>query len=902
MNRDPLDSRSASGDEGRAGSVETVAEGTSTKLEKTFDPSHFEERWYRTWEKEGRFQPVGPPGSPRFVMVIPPPNVTGRLHIGHAFGRTLEDILARWKRMLGYRVLWVPGTDHAGIATQMVIEKELAREGIDRRDLGREKFVARVWAWKRDAKDTIQSQIRRLGCSLDWTRERFTLDEDLSAAVRHAFVRLYHEGLIYRGRYVVNWCPRCETAVSDLEVVHRELDGSLYRIRYDVAGVPSGAVVATTRPETMLGDTALAIHPEDPRTAKLRGKTATLPIVGRELPVIEDPILVDREFGTGIVKVTPAHDANDFAVGKRHGLPEVVVIGPNGRMTAEAGQYAGLDRFEARQEIVKKLQAENRLVGVDPHRHSLGHCQRCDTVIEPYLSTQWFVKIAPLAEPAIRSVEAGEIRFVPELWTKTYFEWMRNIHDWCISRQLWWGHRIPAFTCVNGHVTVADSDPVACETCGSAELEQDPDVLDTWFSSQLWPFSVFGWPKETEDLKDFYPTDVLVTGYDILFFWVARMIMAGIHFTGRAPFSTVNLHGLVRLAGEKMSKTRGNVVDPLVAIEEFGADALRFTYASSATSGTTVTLDRERLSGSRNFATKLWNAARFTLSQLDGKPRAEIIPGRNLSLPDRWILSRLSATAADVNRYLGEFRYDEASQALYGFLWHELCDGYLEMVKPVLSNRGGDDRAREIARGVLERCLADSLALAHPFMPFLTEEIWEKLTGRPGTLIVSPYPAGDPAWRDPAAENAVERMRALVTRVRNFRGERRVSPTEPVLLSVDSRSAGEVEKEIRVLEPLLRHLARLADLRFGPAAEGAERDVVSGLSVALSLPAVEAGANREQIARTLSQLDGEIGDLAAKLQNPAFLEKAPAPVVEKVRRRLVELEQRRAALGSPAPQ
>ena len=881
--------------------METVTEGASTKLEKTFDPSHFEERWYRTWEEEGRFQPVGPPGSPRFVMVIPPPNVTGRLHIGHAFGRTLEDILARWKRMLGYRVLWVPGTDHAGIATQMVIERELAKEGIDKRDLGREKFIERVWLWKREAKDTIQSQIRRLGCSLDWSRERFTLDPDLSAAVRHAFVTLYHEGLIYRGRYVVNWCPRCGTAVSDLEVVDRKTQGSLYRIRYDVPGVASGAVVATTRPETMLGDTALAIHPDDPRTAKFRGKRAVLPIIGRDLPVIEDPILVDREFGTGIVKVTPAHDSNDFASGKRHGLAEVVVIGPDGKMTAEAGEYAGLDRFAAREEIVKRLQAENRLVGIDPHEYSPGHCQRCDTIVEPYLSTQWFVKVKPLAEPAIRAVETGDVRFVPELWTKTYFEWMRNIHDWCISRQLWWGHRIPAFTCVNGHVTVADEDPEACETCGSAELVQDPDVLDTWFSSQLWPFSVFGWPKLTQDLKDFYPTDVLVTGYDILFFWVARMIMAGIHFTGKAPFSTVNLHGLVRLAGEKMSKTRGNVIDPLVAIEEFGADALRFTYASSATSGTTVTLDRERLSGSRSFATKLWNAARFTLSQLEGKPRAEIVPGRSLSLPDRWILSRLSATAADVNRWLGEFRYDEASQALYGFLWHELCDGYLEMVKPVLSGREGDDGAREIARGVLERCLADSLALAHPFMPFLTEEIWEKLTGRPGTLIVSPYPAGDPAWRDPAAETAVERMRALVTRVRNFRGERRVSPTEPVVLSVETESGREVE-EIRVLEPLLRHLARLADLRFGPAAEGAERDVVSGVAVALSLPAAGAGANREQIARTLAQLDGEIGDLSAKLQNPAFLEKAPPPVVEKVRRRLVELEQRRAALGNAAPQ
>ena len=868
-------------------------------LEKTFDPGEFEQRWYGVWEAEGRFQPTGPAGSPRFVMVIPPPNVTGRLHIGHAFGRTLEDVLARWKRMLGYRVLWVPGTDHAGIATQMVIEKELARQGIDRRALGREKFIERVWAWKRDAKDTIQSQIRRLGCSLDWTRERFTLDPDLSAAVRHAFVRLYREGLVYRGRYVVNWCPRCETAVSDLEVVHREVDGSLYRIRYDVAGVPSGAVVATTRPETMLGDTALAIHPDDPRTAKLRGKTAVLPIIGRELPVIEDPVLVDREFGTGIVKVTPAHDASDFASGKRHGLAEVVVIGPDGKMTAEAGEFAGLDRFEARRRVAARLSAENRLLGVDSHRISLGYCQRCDTVIEPYLSTQWFVKIAPLAESAVRAVEAGDVRFVPELWTKTYFEWMRNIHDWCISRQLWWGHRIPAFTCANVHITVAEEDPAACETCGSEELTQDPDVLDTWFSSQLWPFSVFGWPRETADFKEFYPTDVLVTGYDILFFWVARMIMAGVHFTGSAPFSTVYLHGLVRLAGEKMSKTRGNVVDPLVAIEEFGADALRFTYASSATSGTTVTLDRERLTGSRSFATKLWNAARFTLAQIDGKTRPQSLDGRTLSLPDRWILSRLSTTASDVNRHLAAFRFDEASQALYAFLWHELCDGYLEMVKPVTSGREGDDEARETARGVLARCLADSLALLHPFMPFLTEEIWEKLTGRSGTLIVSPYPTGDPVLVDREAEAAVERLRLLVTRVRNFRGERRVSPTEPVELSVETNADdSEAGRALRSLSPLLRHLARLAELSFGPPAAGAARDVVAGLTVGLALPAGAAGSDPARLEKALASLDSDIAGLRAKLQNPAFLDRAPADVVEKTRRRLSEIEERRSALAS----
>jgi valyl-tRNA synthetase len=890
--------------------IPAVSEENPRKLPKTFEPSSFEERWYRLWEKEGRFQPSGPAGSPRYVMVIPPPNVTGKLHIGHAYGRTIEDILARWMRMRGYRVLWVPGTDHAGIATQMVMERNLAKQGIDRRDLGREKFIERVWAWKREAKDTIQSQLRKLGCSLDWSRERFTLDPDLSRAVRRAFVQLYREGLIYRGRYVVNWCPRCGTAVSDLEVLHKEEEGTLYRIRYDVPGVPSGAVVATTRPETMLGDTALAIHPQDPRTAKLRGRTAVLPIVGRELPVIEDPILVDREFGTGIVKVTPAHDANDFASGQRHGLPAVVVIGPDGKMTAEAGEFAGLDRFEARKQVLARLTAENRLVGSEPHKMTLGICQRCETVIEPYLSTQWFVKVEPLAAPAIEAVENGAVRFAPPNWTKTYFEWMKNIRDWCISRQLWWGHRIPAFTCANGHLTVSETDPKACEVCGSEAFEQDPDVLDTWFSSQLWPFSVFGWPEETEDFKEFYPTDTLVTGYDILFFWVARMIMAGLHFTGRAPFSVVHLHGLVRVGGEKMSKTRGNVIDPLEAIAEFGADAVRFTLASAAASGPTVSVERSRMAGSRNFATKLWNAARFTLGQIEGKVIPDSLEGRQMSLPDRWILSRLSATARKVNRDLAGFRFDEAAQSIYAFVWHELCDGYLEMVKPLLSSSAkasedkgsraaGEETARETSRAILARCLSDSLALLHPFMPFVTEEIWEKMTARPGTLIAAPYPQEGDAARDDDAERVVEALRALVTRVRNFRTERGFSPTEPVQLAVDPDSPERsLVSEIAPLAPLLRHLARLSDLTFGAPAPEMARDVTAGLSIGLSVPRSAAGADGERVGRNLAALDGEIADLSSKLQNTAFLDKAPPAVVEKTRKRLVELEERRSALSA----
>ncbi len=864
-------------------------------LAKTFDPSQFEERWYSRWEQDGRFQPRGPAGSPRFVMVIPPPNVTGRLHIGHAYGRTVEDIVARWKRMCGQRVLWLPGTDHAGIATQMVVERELAREGIRRSDLGRDAFIERVWAWRRDSGDQILAQLRRLGCSLDWSRLRFTMDPDLSRAVRHAFVRLYRDGLIYRGRYVVNWCPRCETAVSDLEVVHRETAGTLYRVRYDVRGVPAGAVVATTRPETLLGDTALAIHPEDARTADLRGRRAIVPIVGREVPIIEDPILVDREFGTGIVKVTPAHDANDFESGRRHDLSAVVVIGGDGKMTSEAGEFAGLDRFEARKRVVARLEAEGRLVGTEPHRYNLGHCQRCDTIIEPYLSTQWFVKIQPLADPAIAAVEDGTVRFVPESWAKTYFAWMREIHDWCISRQLWWGHRIPAFTCDNGHVTVSEEDPVACETCGSGRFEQDPDVLDTWFSSQLWPFSVFGWPDETSDLADYYPTDVLVTGYDILFFWVARMIMAGLRFTGKAPFHTVHLHGLVRVGGEKMSKTKGNVIDPLEAIGEFGADAVRFTLASAASSGPTVSVERGRMAGSRNFATKLWNAARFTLNQLEGRPAAAELAGRALSLPDRWILSRFEATAATVNRQLEAFRFDEAAGAIYAFLWHELCDGYLEMVKPVLG--GGDDAAAETARGVLRHCLGGSVALLHPFMPFLTEEIWDKLTGRAGTLIVTPYPKGEGPWRDEAAESAVEAIRAVVTRVRTFRTEQGVSPTEPVSVTIDPNSPDRgLLPAVGRMADLLAHLGRLADLRMEAAGKGAFEDVVAGLALGLSLPRGTAPGAARRVEKSVAAADEEIAALRAKLENADFLGKAPPPVVEKVRSRLFELEEKRAAL------
>jgi valyl-tRNA synthetase len=586
-------------------------------------------------------------------------------------------------------------------------------------------------------------------------------------------------------------------------------------------------------------------------------------------------------------------------VGQRHGLPAIVVIGPDGKMTDAAGEYAGLDRFEARKRIVARLESENRLVAAEPYDINLGYCQRSDDIVEPYLSEQWFVRVRPLADPAIRAVRDGAVRFVPEAWAKTYFSWMDNIRDWCISRQLWWGHRIPAFTCENSHLIVDDEDPVVCGACGSRRLEQDPDVLDTWFSSQLWPFSVFGWPEKTEDLAAFYPTDVLVTGYDILFFWVARMIMAGLRFTGQAPFSTVHLHGLVRVGGEKMSKTKGNVIDPVEAIEEFGADAVRFTLASAASSGPTVSVERGRMAGSRNFATKLWNAARFTLAQIEGgAEEPDLSTSGALSLPDRWILARLSDACGEVNRHLDAFRLDEAAATIYGFLWHELCDGYLEMIKPVTS--GPDAAAALVSRSVLRRCLTDSLALLHPFMPFLTEEVWEKLTGRPGTLIVTPYPQPTPLWRDEPAVASVEALRAIVTRVRNFRSERGASPTEPVALWIDPASpARSTIPDLESLAALLRHLGRLSDLRFAPPTPGAFQDVVAGVQLGMELPRGAAAASETRVEKALADVDDEIAQLSAKLANAAYLAKAPASVVEKTRVRLRELEARRAALGQP---
>ncbi|HKO57715.1 MAG TPA: valine--tRNA ligase, partial [Thermoanaerobaculia bacterium] len=656
------------------------------ELAKRYEPKDFEQRIYANWEQGGYFTPEADKDRPKFSIVIPPPNVTGRLHIGHALVNTLQDIIVRWKRMSGFNTLWLPGTDHAGIATQMVVERDLNQKGINRHELGREKFVEKIWEWKESYGNQIIDQLKRLGASADWTRLRFTMDEGLSRAVRRVFVSLYDDGLIYRGVAMVNWCPNCRTAISDVEVEYRERSAKLYYIEYPVEGTDRRLTVATTRPETMLGDTALAVHPDDDRYKDLIGGHAIVPIANRRVPIIAEPILVDPAFGTGVVKVTPSHDRSDYEAGNRNDLPRLQVIDETGRMTREAGaDFEGLDRFDARKQVVTRLKDEGYLKEIKDYQHSVGVHGKCDTDIEPMISRQWFVKIEPLAKPALDVVRDGTIQILPQAWESTYFNWMENIHDWTISRQLWWGHRIPAFYCANEHMTVSEEDITACPQCGSTEIRQETDVLDTWFSSGLWPFSTMGWPDDTPDYRTFYPTDTLITGFDILFFWVARMIMFGLRFTGKAPFSQVFLNGLVRDEhGQKMSKTKGNVIDPLDVIEKYGADAVRFTLAI-LTSGRDIPLAESRMQGYSAFANKIWNASRFALMHLDVELKnAGRIDVDDLKVLERWILSRLNETTRDVNRALSAYRFDEASNLIYQFFWHDFCDWYIEMAKPVL--------------------------------------------------------------------------------------------------------------------------------------------------------------------------------------------------------------------------
>jgi valyl-tRNA synthetase len=865
------------------------------ELAKRYEPAEFEQRIYQFWERGEYFTPVVDRDRPKFSMVIPPPNVTGRLHIGHALVNTLQDIVVRWKRMSGFNTLWLPGTDHAGIATQMVVDRELAKEGLSRFDLGREKFVEKIWEWKEQHADLIKDQLTRLGTSADWTRERFTLDPLLSRAVRHVFVRLYEDGLIYRDIAIVNWCPFCRTAISDIEVEYRDRNSKLYEIEYPVEGTNQRLTVATTRPETMLGDTALAVHPDDQRYRDIIGRQVKLPIVGRVIPIVADRILVDPEFGTGVVKVTPAHDKNDYEAGLRHDLPQIQVIDETGRMTTAAGKaFEGLDRADARKAVLRQLSDEGFLKSTKEYANAVGVHGKCDTDIEPMISRQWFVKIEPLARPAIEAVRNGDVQIIPQSWEATYFNWMENIRDWTISRQLWWGHRIPAYYCDNGHTIVTEAEPASCPECGSAAITQDPDVLDTWFSSGLWPFSTMGWPEKTADYEIFYPTDVLITAFDILFFWVARMIMMGLRFTGKAPFSQVFIHGLVRDEhGDKMSKTKGNVIDPLTVIDDVGADALRFTLAINA-SGRDIPLGKSSIQGYSAFVNKIWNASRFALMHLDVELKdSGPIQRDDLGTVERWILSRLNDATSSVNKNLSIYRFDEAAGTLYKFFWHEFCDWYLEMVKPVLLGRHGNDDDRKRTKRVLLEVLDRSLRLLHPFMPFVTEEIWQKLGGIEPSIMVAPYPITEEVLEDLEAERLITAVQAMVTTVRNARAERGFTPKDRFKLYVtvtDEREATFFAK----VSYLLNDLARLEATIINEAIpETAQHDVISGFPIGIEFP--EKTITKEQLERTQREIEKSRKELAAldtNLANEQFVNNAPAAVVAQTRARQEELRAR----------
>ncbi|MGH2345598.1 MAG: valine--tRNA ligase [Chloroflexota bacterium] len=871
----------------------------SPELDKQFNFQAVEEARYRFWEEGGYFKPRPVPGRQPFVISIPPPNVTGALHLGHALTVTIEDVMIRYHRMRGDPTLWVPGTDHAGIATQKVVEDLLAREELSRHDLGREEFLKRVWAWKEQYGSTIVRQLRMMGASCDWERERFTLDEGLSAAVREVFVRLWDEGLLYRAARMINWCPRCASAVSDLEVEHEERPGKLYYVRYPLA--PSAGdteetrfiTVATTRPETIMGDTAVAVHPDDARYADLVGRDVILPILHRRIPVVADRA-VEPDFGTGAVKVTPAHDPTDFAIGQRHDLPQVQVIGFDARMTPEAGPYAGQDRFEAREHVVEDLGAAGLLERVEDHRMSIGLCQRCGTVVEPLVSTQWFVRMKPLAGPAAAAVRYGALTIVPERFAKVYLHWMDTIQDWCISRQLWWGHRIPAWYCAHcGETTVTREDPTACAHCGSAQIERDPDVLDTWFSSWLWPFSTLGWPEDTPDLRLYYPTSVLETGYDIIFFWVARMVFAGQHFTGALPFHTVYLHGLVRdKDGRKMSKSLGNVIDSRVMMAQYGTDALRYALAVGGTPGNDIKLDPRRIEDGRNFITKVWNAARYVLAQgLDTAPSG---PARPVSLADRWLASRLARVVADVTRLIEGYQFGEAGRQAHDFLWNEYCDWYLEIAKIQLR---GSEEEQGATRALLRDALETSLRLFHPFIPFVTEEIWQQLPHGGEALIVAPWPrAGD---RDEDAEREMDLIFSLIRFVRNARAELSLDPARrlPLIVVSEERSA-----LLHAQAPIIGALARV-DLalheRLDEVPAQALHAALPGVAVYLPLEGVlNLGAERERLRKEIAAAETFGANLRARLANPQFVERAPANVVQNERDRLTSSEELRTALHS----
>ncbi len=869
-------------------------------LEKIYDPAAVEKRWFPFWMEGGYFRPEKNPHGQPFSIVIPPPNITGSLHMGHALNNTLQDILCRYKRMDGYRVLWVPGTDHAGIATQNVVERQLQQQGLDRWQLGREKFIERVWTWKDESGSHIVNQLKALGVSCDWSRERFTMDAGLSRAVREVFVRLYDEGLIYRGRYLINWCPRCETALSDLEVEPKESDGYLYHLSYPRSDGNGAMTIATTRPETMLGDTAVAVHPDDERYHDWIGKTLQLPVLGRVIPIIADAH-VDKEFGTGVLKITPAHDFTDFEIGKTHGLPSISVMDERACMTEEAGPYAGMDRYDCRKKLIEDLQQSGALVKVEPYKIMLGRCYRCQTVVEPFLSNQWFVRIKPLAEVALAAVKDGSAQFFPSHWEKTYFTWMENIRDWCISRQLWWGHRIPAWYCGDcGEMIVARDDVTACLKCGSKKITQETDVLDTWFSSGLWPFSTMGWPEQTEDLKTFYPTSVLVTGFDIIFFWVARMMMLGLKFMGEVPFRHIYIHALVRdEQGQKMSKTKGNVIDPLSIMGEYGTDALRFTLTAMSAIGRDIRLSTERITGYRNFANKVWNAARFVLLNNVQGSTFKVQGQEDLRLADRWILSRLQKTIGEVRQALDDYRFNEVAGAIYQFTWHEFCDWYLELSKISLDSKEVAEQER--TRAVLAMVLDAIMRLLHPVMPFISEEIWHALhEGRErDSIMMQPFPQVDPTLIDEEAEQRMSLVMDVIRSVRNIRSEMNLPPSQE-LTAIIIPKIDTVETQLRAHEGFVRRLARVGELRYqidGERPRGAALAVVEGAEVHVPLAGlVNLQEESKRLEKEIGKVVNEMTGVQRKLGDAKFIERAPEEVVEKERDRAAQLAEKRQSL------
>ncbi len=892
---------------------------SSEPLSKVYDPKQVEKNWYQYWLKKGYFAASVKTRKKPYTIVIPPPNVTGILHMGHALNNTLQDILIRTKRMQGFETLWMPGTDHAGIATQNVVEKSLKEEGLSRHALGREAFLERVWKWREKYGNTIIRQLHRLGCSCDWPRTRFTMDEGLSKAVREVFVRLYEKGLIYRGRYIINWCPRCQTALSDEEVQHKDVTGHLYYLKYKIENSDQHITIATTRPETLLGDTAVGYHPQDERYRHLEGKTVILPLLERKLRVIKDE-RIDPKFGTGALKITPAHDPVDFNLAQKYNLECLNILNPDGTLNASAGPYEGLDRFEARRKIIAELEDRRILLETKEHVHAVGHCYRCQTIVEPYLSLQWFVHMKPLAKPAIAAVKEGRTVFLPKRWTKVYLDWMTHIKDWCVSRQIWWGHRIPVWYCpacrpakgtpqtqenprgpaasskiyTEPGMIVSRETPKSCPACGSRDLIQDPDVLDTWFSSWLWPFSTLGWPEDNKDLEFFYPTDCLVTGYEIIFFWVARMMMAGLEFMGQEPFREVYIHGIVRdETGAKMSKSLGNAVDPIDIIDQYGADALRYGIISITAEGQDVYASKEKFEVGRNFANKIWNAARLALMNLKLKPAdVKKVPKlSSLNSVDRWILSRTHQTILYVTDSLNKNRFNEAASTLYDFFWHQFCDWYLELAKPHM--------ASSKTQWTLYTALDHSLRLLHPFMPFITEEIWQKLPHSGDSIMVSAWPRADKKWIDRKIEAEVELITSEIQAIRNVRSAWQINPKESVTVAVKASR----EKEMQILKnysTYIVQMAKISSLQIGKNVSRPKESAVANIGrietyVVLS-GMIDIQVERQRIESALNDVEKMIRGLEGRLGNQDFLKKAPRDVVEREQKKADELENRKKRL------